>query len=493
MNDSLVIGTVRAIRNNRYVVVLRGGAVVDVVFDGEATPKIGGDVIGVLRRDGDGTHRMSLRKSIAEVLINGRSNIAFAGFRHDMTARLLAKILAKSKSAAISPGNGVSIDRSPLSNDADLNWAMAIFGEEADRLGIALNVIDVDAVSKAPWRGSSLGDSILPADADGRGRVMSDLTKLLRSGFHPACNRMIENISGENEISVNFVLPYSPYSGRFGFCRELSGMNRRFVPAVGGMTLSDSRRLSAARHLALGLAHARLGVGAVSYFDASQSRRAKHMANCFADAAAVLAFLSSGGDPSVAELYADLRESSLYFGRATGVGALHPGVLEEATHRSIRQAMKREVVARATTPKAIATEAVRIARRTAMPAVRFRYESDFVPDDELASASAIARRVVRDVSNEDVARDVATSYRNEIRTLVRAHSVSDLSSFRLVTFGGMHSPLHLSRIFDEETADIPRMTVNGTATKAKTHGLRRGTVASVREDAPLEFDIPLAP
>jgi len=493
MSNSLVIGTVRAVRNGRYVVAMRGGGAVDVVFDGEGTPKIGGDVIGMLRNGPDGIARMTLRRSITDALIDGRSKIAFAGTKKDMTARLLGKILARARTAMISPGTGVSIERSPQSIDPDLNWAASIFGEEADRLGVALNIIDVDAVSKSVWRNESLGDSILPADADGRGQVMNDLTRLLRSGFHPDCNRMIENFSGENEISVNFVLPYSPFAGTFGFCREVSRMGRRFIPAVGGMSLSDSRRLSSARYLALGIAHARLGAGDTDRFDVSQSRRATHMAHCFADAAAILAYLSAGGNPRVAETFADLKESSLIFGSEIGSNKLHPGVLVGATHRSIRQAMKEDVVARATSPKAIMTEAVRIARRSAMPAARFRNAVDTLTAEEYAQSNAIAQRLILDVSNASVAQAVESDYRNEIKALVREHAASDLSAYRLATFGGMHAPLHLMRVFDQETADLPRVAVSEVMPKAKRTGLNKRNNVKADDDGDLEFDVPIGP
>jgi hypothetical protein len=492
MTDNLVIGTVRAHRNGRHVVAMQGGGFIDVVFDGEASPKIGGDVIGMLRRGADDVPRMTLRRTITEALIDGRTTIAFAGANHEKTARLLAKVLARSRTALISPGAGLSIERYPKSIDPDLDWAVSIFGEEADRLGVALNVIDVDAVAKSPWRNGSLGDTILPADAESRGQVMNDLTRLLRSGFHPDCNRMIETFSGENEISVNFVLPYSPFAGTFGFCREISGMGRRYIPDVGVMSVSDARRISSARHLALGIAHARLGVDETNRFDVSQSRRASHMASCFADAAAVLAFLSSGGDRRVAETYADLKESSLIFGSDIGTNAIRPGVLTEATHRSIRQAMKEDVVARATSPKAIVTEAVRIARRSAMPAARFRNVTDTLTVDEYDHSNAVAKRLILDVTNSAVARNVEAGYRAEIRSLAAQHSSSDLAASRLVAFGSKHSPIHLMNIFDRETSELPRLMAK-EAPVTRQRGLTRRAPVLSGDEADLEFDLPIAP
>jgi hypothetical protein len=492
MTNTLVIGTVRASRNGSHVVALRGGGSLDVVFDGEATPKIGGDVIGMLRRGPDDVARMTLRRSITDALIDGNSKIAFPSIKNEMTARLLAKILARANTSMISPGVGLSIERHSKSNDPDLGWATSIFGEEANRMGIALNIIDVDAVSKSAWRSGALSDTILPADADGRGKVMHDLTRLLRSGFHPDCNRMIETFSGENEISVNFVLPYSPFAGAYGFCREISGMSRRHVPNISGMSVSDARRISSARHLALGIAHARLGVDETNRFDVSQSRRATHMASCFADAAAVIAFLSSGGDRRVAELYADLKESSLLFGSEIGTNVMRPGILTEATHRAIRQAMKEDVIARATSPKAIVTEAVRIARRSAMPAARFRNVSDVLTADEYEHSNAVAKRVTLDVASPGVGKTVEDSYRSEIRSLVKQHSSSELAAHRLVTFGGMHAPLHLRSVFDDETSDLPRVVLKEAPSNAR-RGLGKRGPSAVTEEMSLEFDLPIAP
>jgi len=502
MSENLVVGTVRAFRNGRHLVVGRDGTAMDVVFDGEGSPKIGGDVIGVVTRDESGTARMTLKRTVTEALLEGRSRISLAGTRADLSARLLAKVLSRFRTAVIAPGSGVTIERSPTSDDPDLEWALGAFRPEADRLAVALNVIDVQAVARASWKPTALKDLTLPADTEGNGRAMHDLARLLRSGFHPDCNRMIENISGMREISVNFVLPYSPFAGVTGFCREIASMDKGHFP-LPVMTISDARRLSSARHVALALAHSKLGAGSKGQADIDQSRRAAHMANCFADAAAVLAFVASGGSVRVAEAYADLKEASLHFGRRAGTSELHKDVLGEATHRAIRAALREDVIARATTSKDIVAEAVKIARRMALPSNRFHGEADVASEMESLSAKSAAARIafnLRDASYADVER-VAQTYREEIRSLVELQAGSDQAASRLVTFGAIHVPLRLGHVFDEETRHLPtaEATIRAQATvgsvladKGRLARRLRAKTGAPDEGEALEFGEPLA-
>jgi len=458
MNQNLVIGTVRAFANGKHIVVGRDGVPVHVVFDGDVKPLIGGDVIGVVRVDEAGINRMTLKRSVTEAILDGKSRIALGGSRPDLSARLLAKVLARSRTAVIAPGRGLSIERAPTSNDPDLEWAISAFRPEADRLSIALNVIDVQAVARAPWKPSSLRDLTLPADIEGNSRAMNELTRLLRTGFHPDCSRMIENVSGMRELSVNFVLPYSPFAGASGFCRDVSRMDRGHVPLV-HMTISEAQRLSAARYIALALAHTKLAAGTPD--ENGLSRRSLHIANCFADAAAALSFLASGGRREVVEAYADLREASLHFGRRVGRKALHAGVLEEATHRSIRAALNPVVLARATSPRAIIAEAVRIARRTALPAARFGGDVAIPTPEEMESAAAAASRVavdIRDLPYHEI-EHLGEEYRAELKSLVDMHRDSVLAASRLVIFASMHKPLRFDAIFDEEIRHLPRIAV----------------------------------
>jgi len=376
------------------------------------------------------------------------------GMRPDLTARVLAKLLSRARSAVMAPGAGISIERMPVSSDPNLAWAMAAFQPEAERLSIALNVIDVQAVARAQWQQSSLRDLTLPADIEGSRRTMNDLTRLLRSGFHPECNRMVEQHTGNREISVNFVLPYSPFTGALGFARNVAMMDVGTFPDV-SLTVSEARRLSSARHVALALAHNRLGAGAGIQADVEGSPRAAHMAACFADAAAALAFIADGGRPEAVAEYADLKEASLYYGYDMAADRLREGVLTEATHRAIRAAAARTSFEGASA-KEIVTEAVRIARRTALPAARFSMEERPL-SSEAASAQAAAERVgrdLRDASHQDV-QEMSEAYRRDLAFLVDEHRPNEAASARLVAFGAVHVPLRMDRVFDEETRSLP--------------------------------------
>src|SRR5690606_3223846 len=117
MEGEIVVGTVRAVRNGRHVVVRRDGSTIDVAFDGNASPLIGGDVIGRVTYGDFGEARMTLRKSVLDVILEGKVQIFPMGLRPDLTARALAKLLSRARSAVIAPGEGISIERSPVSSD----------------------------------------------------------------------------------------------------------------------------------------------------------------------------------------------------------------------------------------------------------------------------------------------------------------------------------------------------------------------------------------
>jgi len=500
MNGRLFVGTVRAVRDGRHLVISRDGTPIDVLFDGDDHPKIGGDVVGILRTDEDGNFRMSLGRSVADTLMTGNHRIVFSRNQTELTARTLARLLSRSESAVIAPGRGLSIERSPGTDDPDLDWAVSFFRSEADRLAIALNVIDVQAVSRAPWNSVALHDKTLPADIEGNGRAMHDLVRLLKSGFHPDCNRLIETISGMHEISVNFVLPYSPFAGALGFCREVSGMDRGHFPMT-AMSMSDARRISSAKHIALAFAHAKLGAGAQRQAHVQQSRRTVHVANCFADAAAVMAFVASGGSIRSAEAYGDLKESSLYYGNKPGTKALRSGILEEATQRAIRAALDPLVLDRVSSARDVLTEAVRIARRVALPAMRFHGDEDFPTEMEWLSARGAAERVAVDLrsASRERANELATFYRDEVRDLVSQHDANDLAASRLIAFGGFHIPHRLENVFDEETQHIRRALTmpfeSNEADKRRKPTIQRirRSSAAIAEDDKLEFEMPMTP
>ena len=452
--DKILVGTVRARRDNgRYVVVGRDGKVLDVVFEGKQEPLIGGDVIGRVKYNKVGEAVMALRKTLLETLLEGNVSITMLGTRPDLTARAIAKVLARSKSAMISPGKGSSIDRMSETNDPDLAWALGVFKPEADRSGVALNVIDVQKVARSVWDNAKLRDGTLPADIEGNKRSMGDLIRLLRSGFHPECSRMIESYTGKREISVNFILPYSPFIGATGFARQASGMDNSIMPTT-TMTVSEARRIGSARTIALGLAHEKLISGKVQA-DVMQSRRSMHLANCFADAAAAMAFLSAGGRRQVVEEYADLKEASLFFGLDATEDVVREGVLVEATHKVIRKVLDADIPAGLTSAEIVAN-ARRLATKYALPFIRFNDDRDIVLPDEIDGAVKAANRIGIDLREHDeaVAPLCENVYRSELRSLVDEYSSDPATAQRLVTFGKLNIPAGMEDIFHEETAGL---------------------------------------
>lgn len=454
MRGDILVGTVRARKDNgRYVVVGRDGSVRDVLFEGRQAPLVGGDVIGRVRYNAVGEAVMSLRRSLTETLLEGHVKITMLGTRPDLTARSIAKVLARSKSAMISPGKGSSIERMGETNDPDLAWALGVFKPEADRGGIALNVIDVQKVARSVWDNAKLRDGTLPADIEGSRRSMSDLVQLLRSGFHPACSRMVEHYSGNREISVNFILPYSPFNGATGFARKAAGMDNSIMPTT-TMSVPEARRIGSARTIALGMAHDRLIAGNVQA-DVMQSRRSMHLANCFADAAAAMAFLSSGGRRQAIEEYADLKEASLFFGLDDSEDVAQDGILSEATHKVIRKVLEADLPAGMKTSEIVA-QARRLATRYALPFIRFNGDRDNVTAEEIDGAVEAANRIAVDLRDNDqsVREFCERSYRAELRTLVDEYSDDPIASQRLVTFGRLNVPAGMLHVFEEETAGL---------------------------------------
>jgi len=494
MEGEIVVGTVRGTRKDgKHIVVRRDGRVMDVLFDGDHSPLIGGDVIGRVRFDEEGTARMTLKPSVLDALLEGKATIYLLGSRPDLTARRFAKMLARSKSAVMSPGQGASIERSPVSEDPDLQWALDAFQPEAERLNIALNVIDIQTVARSEWQKSSLRDFALPADVEGNRRAMNDLMKLLRTGFTPQCNRMIEMHSGEREISVNFVLPYSPFMGAHGFAREVSRMSSGYLPNV-TMTIRESRRLSSARNIALALAHNRLGAGRGIQANVETSPRTLHMAACFADAAASLAFIAYGGRRTAVYEYADLKEASLHFGRIGKTDELQPGVLAEATHKAIRAAAAADMPFGASA-KDIVNAAVRIAKRVALPANRFSLEEgDRCTPQEARSAEVIAGHMATEIMAmdfDDLLR-LGDGYKKDIEALVDEFRDSPEAAARLLTFAPVYVPDRLRRIFDEAVAELPEIRDLGLASKSidKDKLAMRIRARAKQADDEIEFAVP---
>lgn len=456
----VIVGTVRAKRHDdQYVVVRRDGTVLDVTFRGDTKPIIGGDVVGRLHFDDFGNAEMRLKESVLDVIMEGSHRIIMMGRRSDITARMLAKLLARSRSAVVSPGAGVSIERAPVSEDGHLNWALDAFSDEAMRRGVALNVIDVQAVARSNWETASLRDSTLPADVEGSIRSLNDLTVLLRAGFKPYCSRMTETITGNKEISLNFILPYSPFAGPSSFARDLAAMGSRAFPLV-SMDLDETRKFCAARTIALGLAHNCLGAAEGLQADVESSPRARHIAACFADATASLLFLRDGGRSTVLAEIADLKEASLHYGQSrfhTTPGTLKEGVLGQATHKALRAAFAADVPHDASMREIIAI-ATKIAKKVALPASRFGAEDgrDVATEREMKAASLVAKNIGINFSglHDDQRQAVEDRYRYEIRQLVSEFATNENASARLALFEGYNVPDDLKAVFDEEAGHL---------------------------------------
>jgi hypothetical protein len=501
MKGEVTVGTVRGTRNDgRHVLVRRDGTTMDVRFEGSIKPLVGADVIGRISYSRVGEAVMTLKPSLSEALLEGNARIMTAGSNPDLTARMLAKMLARSKSATIAPGVGSSIRRSPTSADPDLSWALSKFGPEADRLRVALNVIDVQKVARSIWQNSDLRDGSLPADIEGSQRSMNELVRLLRSGFHPACSRAIETYTGNREISVNFVLPYSPFAGAHGFAREASRMDLGTAPRI-DMSISEARRLSSARTLALAIAHKALSAGAGMQADVTQSPRAAHLANCIADAAAVLAFLADGGRRQAVEEYAALKESSFYFGVAEDAETARPGVLVEATHNVMKAALE-ERMGEGMSMRAILSTSARLAKKHAFGVRRFEQDAERLTTEELDAGAEAANRIaidLRDHSGEPVVLECAEAYRDELRALVDEYEGDRIASTRLQTFGQLHAPHAFWAIFEEETAHLSEDAYAPTVSQMiadrsmLADRLRRARSRPAVEDDVIEFAEPFAP
>nr|WP_250808073.1 hypothetical protein [Neorhizobium tomejilense] len=452
----IIVGTVRGKNTDgSYVVVKRDGRPVNVFFQ-SAAPTVGSDIIGNVAVDNDGRSTMVLHPTVLDALLDGHAKIVPITKRADLTARVLAKMLERAKSAVFKPGGGMSIERMPHSDDPDVRWAMDNFRPEAERLGLALNVIDVKAVTRSPWDMKSLQNFSLPADIEGSRRSRDELTKILRSGFHPACSRIIERFTGQNEISVNFVIPYSPFAGAVGFARDAAQMTISAFPLC-SMNISESRRLSSARQMAMALAHNRLTPGKGFQADLDTHPRVRHLSNSFADAAACLVFVARGGRPEVVEEYMLLKEASLFFGYSEHRGGLNDGVLEKATHRSIRAAMEwyADNGSSDMSIRELVTRAVRVAKASAYEGMRFT-DASAITELELRGAVDAANLIGVDLptASRTYLEQLSEKYRDDLDTLVEEHRRDPVSAQRLMNFGAVHVPDRMERLFGDMTAPL---------------------------------------
>lgn len=447
---TIFLGTVRARDEDAYVLVRRNGESVRAVFEGDVKPKIGSDVVGLSKGSDNGIVRMELRSSVTEILMEGNVRLIPTTNRPDLTAKILARVLERSKTGVIRPGNGMSMERSPHSKDPDLKWAMDQLREEADDRQIALNVIDMKSVTTSKWEPSSLRDFSLPADTERNGKTFSQLSAILKSGFHPTCSRTIEKHTGRNQTSINFVLPYSPVAGASGFAREISMMDRGHFPLV-TMTTSDARRLSSLRQIARALSHSALALR--THADVDASSRARHLSNSFADAAASIAFIRGGGDPRVIEEFANLTAARLHFG--TESFAPVSEILEGSTHLAIRSAADPAIFGKVRCQADIVRIAKMIANRTAFPAKSF--DAPSIPQLLIDDGRDAAMKVSLDGDSPDrsVREAVSRAFSNETEALVEEFSSSELAAARFVAFGRNNTPLGYEDIFDNAVKGLP--------------------------------------
>lgn len=318
----LVVGTVRGRRGRDHLLVLQDGSRIEITFDGEP-PRIGADVIGFL--EAGERPRMRLVPDVARLLLSGRSLISPAG-RPDLTARMLGRLLTGSAPAIIRPGVGGLIERTPSVEDPDLAWALEILGPVAQASGVALNVADPWALANAPWDEKRLRDELLPADTQGDGEALEAIKTLLSRGLAPACRRTLESLGRGTAVpSVDFIIPFSPFSTGLSWSRSVAGGRHAHV-ASDAVSTASARRLSGFREIALAFAPRYLGRLP------ADPVAAYHLEQGFADAAATLAFLTHGGDLEETLTFARLRESAL--ARWRGAGSAPP-----ATHVAVSAAV----------------------------------------------------------------------------------------------------------------------------------------------------------
>lgn len=317
MTETLITGTVRGKTGNRYTLVTPRGETLTLVLDGLDTPKIGVDVVGVIDRS-QPELRMRLIEDVTRKLLSGKSRIVLSG-RSDVTARILARILAGAGPASIRPGTGGMIERTPSFDDPDVKWALDILGPEAARAGVALNVIDPIALASSEWSDQTLKDEILPADATGETTALVDLRRLLNDGMTPTCRRTLTSIGrGLLVPSVDFVLPYSPFATGTSWAADIARASRNEIVGI-QVSGSDARRLSTFREVALAFAPRYLGK------IRSDEGYSEQLDAAFADTAAALAMLRTG-NKLAALRFQRLREAAVARWDGTGSPPLATGV-----------------------------------------------------------------------------------------------------------------------------------------------------------------------
>lgn len=430
MSGRLITGTVRARQGDRYVVVMPDESRITIRFEGSEVPQLGADVIGVVAET-DGEPHMRLVRDVTRMLLRGRTRMSVAG-RPDLTARLLARILEGTGPAAIKPGTGGLIERTPEIDDPDLAWALGFLDPEARKLGIALNAIDPMALAGSDWDERTLTENLLPADAAGEGAALLDLQKLIGAAFSPACRRTIEHLGrGLAVASVDFVMPFSPFSTGFSWSSEIGGAWQGQVPGA-PLPGEDARRLCAFRELALAFAPRHLGRVRV---DAGVGR---HVEEAFADVASAIAFLRDGGDTVSVYRMARLREAAL--ARWDGLGDAPP-----ATHLALGVILSLPSWQDARTAGDVLTMAAGIAKGNT-PTTAAKLERAH------AKASDAGIFVDLERSPRQLRELLARTYREDLEATVARIAGSPRALARMSRFGTLTAPLGFEDVFDEVLA-----------------------------------------
>src|SRR5690606_8162040 len=162
---------------------------------------------------------------------------------------------------------------------------------------------------------------------------------------------------------------------------------------------------------------------------------------------------------------ADLREASLTRKPLPGSTAVPADDLADATHHAIREAI-RHACSTDDAPLDVALSAV---EKGAMPRDRFEGQAFELPRKEAAAAAAgdarsfHASRARSKVARAERVREWRRSFRETIEHLSDpSGTMPEGTAARLPAFGGMHVPLGMEDIFDEEVeralSSVPRLS-----------------------------------
>lgn len=422
MAAKLTVGTIRARKGDRHVVVLPDGRQVLMSLEGVAEPRIGADVIGSFDPDVE-EPVLRIVDNVTKFLLSRGARIAVSG-RSDVTATMLARLLEGTGLKAIKAGTGGIIERTPNVSDPDLAWALRHLEAEAAELGLGLNVVDPLSLAKGEWTDKRLRDEILPADAVGERDALSDLKRLIGEGFSPACRTTLFAMGrGAKVPSVDFILPFSPFATGLSFSRDVSRAARSEVPLT-VLSGSAARRLSAFREIAKAFAKRYLGNvrGGQDIAD--------RMVDAFADTAAAIAYLNGGGDRQAIVNLARLRECGL---------ARDPSA--PATHRALDAVLHLGGYLEARTASHVLTLAASIARSHGPISPEAVAEMKATASDEvlvdIERVSGPLRSSIRDF------------YRQDCEEVAERLAGDGAALDRMARYGAFLVPLGLEDVYDD--------------------------------------------